>query len=749
MASRYRVNRDGPTTGPIPRFQDRTGRNTYGQEIPLGDRMESAPNGGANFGGNGLGAFGPDQSPDVPTPMDAPLTEQLLGEQQPPEGQPPAPRYRPIGGYQTGYQGGFTNEGDPFKQLQQNRMAAKGTGDAINQATVDAQNQYGQREADAANAVERNVSSLEQTPGYTPQEASQINVDYGQFRTSPEDLGKEFLTREEQGQIRGNPYAASRYFNRGALTGMTNEAVGRERAATEGLRSGLNEAIDPEQSNAAVQNQMVRMGSAFGDESGRLKSAIDREKLGLDSDFAARQMTDRDAQDMQDMAGRTVGNRYRSAQEDVARRAAAEGNSSPLAIAAAREQLERDSAADAGDAMTQARIGARQAQFGRARDIEGMRLGTEQDISSRGMQAANELGGRQMQAIEKAGSDELENAQQQQALRLRAAGQGGQADIETAYRTGQQTLDTEQQNQNTEMGLAQRGEQSQQQRDAALAANRQQTQTGVNSTGYQQGMQTSQATSQGAQAVGNARRQGQAQAIDARQKQQGMAQEGGTAARGQQIQNANVTNQGVNEASSQAGRYKLGKASQPGIFDKAVGAAAGAASAFFEDGGVVTDSPSEDSGEKPGFMDKLKAAASRYRVATDKQNNQDGGDRGGSFNPVDTYRDIGKAAGSIGAEFLAGGGVPARKLAVVGERGPEAVVSLADHSQPQIVSTPTLGLFKKGEAVIPMGGHKPGQKVPSSLALTARARYRHPTGPSGPHGPMRTDYPLVPNRVYR
>ncbi len=120
-----------------------------------------------------------------------------------------------------------------------------------------------------------------------------------------------------------------------AITGNPNAPVSE-------LRSGLNEAygaFDP--LNTAVNNPNL-------------------------------QVSDQDVNDITTAAGTTVGNQFKTAEDTLRQQAAAQGNTSPAALAAMRQQLVTQEAASAGDEMTKAQIAARQYQLGALQQQTGL-----------------------------------------------------------------------------------------------------------------------------------------------------------------------------------------------------------------------------------------------------------------------------------------------------------------------------------------------------------------------------------------
>lgn len=208
----------------------------------------------------------------------------------------------------------------------------------------------------------------------------------------------------------------------GQLSGVRGaEAAmgGRYQGALSGMQSGVNSALGNYGSNISgaigqygsdisgalgqygrnLQNQLSGMtsgvrggvsdlGTGLQDAQGKfgaLDKAVQDPSLQFDPSGTEKQLTDADVQEMRTAAGVSAGNQFRTAEDTLERQAAQAGNTSPLALAAARERLATQQAATAGDVENQAEIAAKQAQYERAAGIESQRFGTA--ATRQGMQA--------------------------------------------------------------------------------------------------------------------------------------------------------------------------------------------------------------------------------------------------------------------------------------------------------------------------------------------------------------------------
>ena len=387
----------------------------------------------------------------------------------------------------------------------------------INQTAQNQLGHYGNRQVGQENLSDEALQQLKETPGYNPDEASKIGTDYGQYRTNEEQLQWQY----------GDPFGVQRKAEEGnaaqgtllnqyqeGLSGQvqnygdqTNAGLGE---LGEGLQYGLNK-LD------------TGLNAAQG-KFGKLDAAVNDPSLGFDPNGTQKQLTDENVQQIKDAAGRRVGNMYRSQEDDISRRAAADGNASPLAIAAARSRLANNSAAAMGDSEADANIKALQAQYDRAAGIEGQRLGATQTQAGMRATAATTEQAQAQRAAELAGTEAVNAGSLYGTQALAARQRVGQTGIDAVNNYGKTSVQTA-------------GEMADRAYGAANNADIQGTQrvTNINQQRYGQGMDTAQANSKGAQVTGDARITGQNNYRSGVSEQQQMAQQGGQKAVDQQL----------------------------------------------------------------------------------------------------------------------------------------------------------------------------------------------------------------------
>ncbi len=469
---------------------------------------------------------------------------------------------------------------------------------------------YGPLQQQAQQEEQAALQQLQQTPGYTDPEASQINVNYGQYNTPTSALQSQFLTPDEQSSISGNPNAPVDSLNQGVynegqqLAGYGANLGGQINAYGENLSGQVGNYAN--YTKGALDTLDTGTGTAVGNlKSGlqgaqagfsKLDSAVNNPGLSFDPNNTERQLTDADVQEMETAAGTTVGNSYRTAEDQLQRNAAAAGNTSPLAIAAANARLQTQEASQQGDAEVNAEIAAKQAQQSRAAAIEAQREGAVQTQTglqagaatteqSQAQNAAALAGTQGLTAAELEGTQGITAAENVGQAGINAANTYGAAALDTANKYGTAALNTQTNMTNQSYGAQSTAEQLAAARAAQLAANRQTTQTGVNTTQYNQGTGSAQLTSGGAQTVGNSRIAGQGAYRSGVAGQQAAAQQGGQAAVGQQQSAYGTQTTGLNSSTATAANMKT---NQPSV----IGDITGLAKAFGAKDGEVISEPS-------------------------------------------------------------------------------------------------------------------------------------------------------------
>jgi hypothetical protein len=429
------------------------------------------------------------------------------------------------------------------------------------------------------------LGQLQQTPGYTAPEASQINVNYGQFNTSAGDLGKEFLTPGETSAIQGDPNAPVQTMTAGTnAEGAQLNAYGANLGGNvNALDTGVGGQLSNYSTNLAGANTNLDTGVVgAANDFGALNAAVGNPALGNQNQ--EQQLSNQDVQNMETAAGTTVGNMYRTSEDQLQRAAAAAGNTDPLALASANERLDAQSAAGEGDAEVQAQIAAENAQAGRASQIESQRYGEAANTAGLQAGAATTEQAQLQNAAALAGTTDVQSAETMGQAGVNAAETTGLAGINAANTYGAQAINESETAGAQNYNAANTAEQEAAARAANIAGNRQATQTSVNNTEYGQGTNSAQLTAGGATNVGQTRIGGEAAYRAGVAGQQASAQQGGENAVTQQQNAYNTQTTGLNSSGSNRVEEETGN-----IKGSATNQAASIISAIGKKGAIVTE----------------------------------------------------------------------------------------------------------------------------------------------------------------
>lgn len=294
--------------------------------------------------------------------------------------------------------------------------------------------------------------------GYSPEEAAAIQGDYGGLQATPEELQGNFRTQQEQNDFVGDPWSRAAYFNPEGMeaagygeSDRVRGAHGRMRDALDPYSKGLRGALGDEAAQSIDPEYTAYQKGVIGRTGSDRRAAVDPALLRADAGaLDTIRMSPEEYQQTLTAGGNVIGEGYRAAADDVARRSRAAGVN-PLGMAAARERLERSSAADRGDAMLKAKVAAGAARAGRAGTAEEFRLRGEESASDRMARAAMEAGG-----FEFGNRYQLED----QRLAAEKAKQGARLQVESEL--GRAGLDVEGRGIGVEEGAAQRAAQQRQ-----------------------------------------------------------------------------------------------------------------------------------------------------------------------------------------------------------------------------------------------------------------------------------------------
>lgn len=377
----------------------------------------------------GSGYF--EDTPPPPTPPPSPPPA------EPPPADPPPVNYGPRGPYGTAYAPGdnwpvFNAEGDMEKLAQQDRLLAGAWADNLEGGFSEAQNRYenleGQAREQAWNGMGGYANILRGEGGFDPTQSANI-LQEDMLRggmAGDAEYDANFLTPEEIAAMSGNPYAA-RDMAAGKLTYLDQwrrEGDAAQRGAVSALDTDLNAAVDPT-------------------------------KLTLSDEYKANfNFGQADADLMADKAGRVAGTSAMARDQQLRDAAFAHGNTSPIALEAARGRNSIYGDIASADAITDARLKGKGLMLDVTRSREQDRLDSERDLSGRQRDIASEI--RQTQLGTEKGISDAWNDYGRYNTNL-MVDTTGQAEAAAANRAGQVATNRQGANQaniNTRFGQA-------------------------------------------------------------------------------------------------------------------------------------------------------------------------------------------------------------------------------------------------------------------------------------------------------
>lgn len=466
---------------------------------------------------------------------------------------------------------------EPLQMAEQNRIANRAWWEKLDQDVANSQNRYQDYENYFRNrALEGGWAGgygdiLSGRGGYAPQEQQDI-IQGGMLESglaTPDQLRGIYLSPQEQASIAGSPFAA-RDLAAGQMQYLGDVSAGGEQRqreaadymgrlyedATVGMAGqlGVNEAYLP----AQTQN-IANTATGYSE-------IVDPRYLGVSDEFWGRyDVTPRDQQNLKDAAARREMIGSQAQNDALERRAAAQGNTSPLAIAAAQNRARLYGRQNAADAALNADIAAKQLGLNTAMSREGVRVGAERDIANRGTGALQHLSGMTADTLR-----DYENMRQNAARdvsnrMIQRAADEGRTRTALEGDIARNAVDVGKYQTGTMIGLTADAEQEAARRSADLAQNRQTTgQYGIG-TAFAQRFPASQALSDRYRGVYDTRKGEEREGRGFLTGQQGAAQEGAIATRQQGIGAAGTAMGGIGDATAASIQAKY----IPGFFEKA------------------------------------------------------------------------------------------------------------------------------------------------------------------------------------
>ncbi len=333
------------------------------------------------------------------------------------------------------------------EKIANDRAMAYAKGDQLGQDLTNYTNYYQGQASDFGDQLASAYDpSNPANMGYTdPEKNAILNDPYlRSLQLSPEQAQSNYLTEGEQQGIQGDPYAPWNYASQAAnqLDQENNDFNNTIRTALNNQDYAINGVTNNTANSVrgAVGNQVnAEMGAynqgygnvqnALGQEGSYTRQYVDPSKLTASPEYLQNyNVTDRDVQNIKDRAGRSVGMQELADEDALQRAAAAQGNTSPLALATMRDRMRQTGEVNRYNALTDAEIQGRQLQLGTTQNRENTRLGAEQNYAGLGTGTELALGNQNV------------NAQQGQ----QAAGIGVASDLGAASRGAEQYLGNQQ-----------------------------------------------------------------------------------------------------------------------------------------------------------------------------------------------------------------------------------------------------------------------------------------------------------------
>jgi hypothetical protein len=279
--------------------------------------------------------------------------------------------------------------------------------------------------------------------GYAEDEANAIMRD-SELRAlwmSPEEAQRNFLTADEMTRWTGDPARLRQSFNVPYIEGVLGSVAGQMRGTLDTYEPSMRDSVNEYgvRLRGTMDPNLLRYAGAAGSDAAlqqgesAVRSYIDPNRLGLSQEYLDNyRFTADDERRITERAARSEGQETQAQLDRIRQAAAAQGNTSPLALAAAEDRARLTGAIGAGDAVRDARIGARQLALDTTQRREDTRLDAERGYAALGTTNEQELAARRL-------------AQLNEQERMRLAAEQGIADRNREIETeaGRSRLATE------------------------------------------------------------------------------------------------------------------------------------------------------------------------------------------------------------------------------------------------------------------------------------------------------------------
>lgn len=446
--------------------------------------------------------------------------------------------------------------------------------------------------------------------GYSPEEIDAIMRDpeLAALWMSPEEAQRGFLTDQEMERWQGDPTRLRQSFNVPYLEGVQNSVSGQMRGTLDTFEPGMRDLSTEygTRLRGTMNPDLLRytgrpetMAALAGGETA-VRSYLDRNRLALSPEYLERyQFTPADEQAMVNRASASEGYETQAQIDRIRQDAAAQGQTSPLAIAAAENRARLTGSIGAGDAAREARTSARRLALDTTQQRENTRLDAERGYASMGAAVEQDLANRRLSQLNESERMRLASEQGITDRQREVETEAGRARMSTEGDLMRQRVGAEQWMGNNSLDMARYVtsgvrdletyiENVESARAAEQARNRQATEQANQNQYFTRGLATTQAGSDRARGIADTRQAAQREFRGYLTGQQAQAAGNVTSGRQQQI-GAYGTQGGMQMGSTQAAMdWENAQRSRPSTWERVLYAglqAVGAATAAFGGGG--------------------------------------------------------------------------------------------------------------------------------------------------------------------
>lgn len=400
----------------------------------------------------------------------------------------------PIYSQQQTPEGENKGEGLQFK-TENDRALALQRGEQLNSDLTNyTDQQYGEAGnfSDLQGAAYQGIASGQ--GGYSGDEKNAIlrQDELSSLQQTPEEANQNYLSTDEQKGIMGDAGAAYHQLGKDEA-GVDLASNNRDQYARGEFNSGrdaVNSSLAAQDTGVrgAVDKQRELANATLVGEANNARKYLDPNALNTSAEYNnAYNFGGRDMQDIVDKAGRTVGQGAAANEDRLLQDANAQGNTSPLALQAARNRIQQTGQVGSADAMTDARINAKQLQLQTAQNKENTRLGAAQSYANLGTGTELNLGQDAMDMQNTLGAAQIGAESYLGDQHVKAQQSLGQQGTQLEKDIGQSHIDIGTKGAEMNLAAGQAADAANSARAGQVATNRQATSVGNQTTQYNRG----------------------------------------------------------------------------------------------------------------------------------------------------------------------------------------------------------------------------------------------------------------------